>query len=769
MIRWAGTLLTLLTLLAVAPAADAAPPAPVIDSPAEGAVVHADPVHVHGTGTVGAHVEVSADGQPRASTDIDGTGEWALDVGGLADGAHTLTATATDATGTSPASTPVHITTDVNGSFTTFTVTGTTDTTDPCAGVECPSLRSALAAAKADAGPETITLPAGQYTLTQGTLAVDSPVTIDGAGARATAIVNAGSTTLAISDTALLHDLRLQGGLNGIAATGNTLALDHVAVEGMTEDGIDALGASLAIDHSVISGNGGSGVAALGTTTSLSLDTTTVADNGIGIKSTGGANSALSLRQVTVALNHTGGTTVGQAGFTAAASIIANNTGANCVDKRPTSNGGNVESGTDCGFSAAEDRQNADPRLAAALVADGQTDVLPLSDGSPAIDLVPTCGPTDQRDGTRPLGAACDAGAYEATPAPHDTTIDSGPPALTSSRAATFTFHATPAGASFRCSLDGGAESACASPQTYNDLADGSHTFTVRADGEDLTQQRTWRVDSTPPPAPEVTAAGDSAFTFSSSESDASFECRLDGPLGEGTFAPCTSPYSHADLAPGDYAFLVRAVDGAGNRGVSERRAFTVARASQLAASPAPAPALPAPVFGQTVVVKPISGKVLVRRSGSTAFAELGATSSVPLGSTIDTKHGVIALQSAPKPGGRPQRATFFGGIFEVTQSGARIDLTLNEPLAACPKRGKAAAAAQQPKTRHLSGDGSGSFRTAGRYSAATVRGTKWLVEDSCQGTLTRVTQGLVAVRDNVRRRTVLVRAGKRYLAKPAR
>ena len=42
----------------------------------------------------------------------------------------------------------------------------------------------------------------------------------------------------------------------------------------------------------------------------------------------------------------------------------------------------------------------------------------------------------------------------------------------------------------------------------------------------------------------------------------------------------------------------------------------------------------------------------------------------------------------------------------------------------------------KKPKTRKLWGDGKGNFRTTGKYSAATVRGTKWLVQDSCTGTL---------------------------------
>jgi hypothetical protein len=40
------------------------------------------------------------------------------------------------------------------------------------------------------------------------------------------------------------------------------------------------------------------------------------------------------------------------------------------------------------------------------------------------------------------------------------------------------------------------------------------------------------------------------------------------------------------------------------------------------------------------------------------------------------------------------------------------------------------------------------------------------VVRDSCSGTLTRALEGVVQVRDRARRRTVLLRAGRGYIAK---
>ncbi len=68
-------------------------------------------------------------------------------------------------------------------------------------------------------------------------------------------------------------------------------------------------------------------------------------------------------------------------------------------------------------------------------------------------------------------------------------------------------------------------------------------------------------------------------------------------------------------------------------------------------------------------------------------------------------------------------------------------------------------------KKRHVWGDAKGSFSTKGKYGAATVRGTKWLVEDSCSGTSVQVARGSVRFEDFVRHRTVIVSEGHGYTA----
>jgi hypothetical protein len=191
--------------------------------------------------------------------------------------------------------------------------------------------------------------------------------------------------------------------------------------------------------------------------------------------------------------------------------------------------------------------------------------------------------------------------------------------------------------------------------------------------------------------------------------------------------------------------------------------------ANDIASPPPPPPTvqpsqqeLPPPEAGEEVNALPKSGTVRVRIAGTNRFVELEEGRQIPVGSVVDTTKGRVTIVAAGN-----QSADFFDGIFRLSQGkGARplTTLTLTQPLS-CPKGGKASAAAKRKK-RRLWGDGSGRFRTDGAYSSATVRGTKWLVEDRCTSTLTKVAAGRVSVRDEVKRKSVVVRAGKQYVAR---
>lgn len=183
-------------------------------------------------------------------------------------------------------------------------------------------------------------------------------------------------------------------------------------------------------------------------------------------------------------------------------------------------------------------------------------------------------------------------------------------------------------------------------------------------------------------------------------------------------------------------------------------------------------PPLPEPVLAKTVNIAPVSGTVLVKLPRTTRFILLSQAAQVPVGSLIDTRKGRVRLFAADGRG-KVQTADFYQGLFKLTQPAklrGMVELLLSGGrFAGCGKALKPATAAAKRKTRsirRLWGDGKGKFRTVGRYSSATLRGTTWLTDDRCDATLTRVTRGSVNVRDFARRKTVVVRAPKQYLAK---
>jgi hypothetical protein len=206
----------------------------------------------------------------------------------------------------------------------------------------------------------------------------------------------------------------------------------------------------------------------------------------------------------------------------------------------------------------------------------------------------------------------------------------------------------------------------------------------------------------------------------------------------------------------------------------------------------------PPPVPGKSVVAKVVSGSVLVKyppgyipRAGApraaAGFVPFKGAANIPVGSQLDTSRGRVALTSAADTAGaKTQTSDFYDGVFQVRQAVPKkkprkptaliTDVVMKGQIArsqCAPLKGARSAAVDAARKKKgpksvlgkLWGSGKGKFRTDGRYSSATVRGTIWLVQDECDGTLTRVRRGVVSVRDLKRKKTITVKAGHSYLA----
>ena len=169
-------------------------------------------------------------------------------------------------------------------------------------------------------------------------------------------------------------------------------------------------------------------------------------------------------------------------------------------------------------------------------------------------------------------------------------------------------------------------------------------------------------------------------------------------------------------------------------------------------------------------------------------FVQLTRARQIPAGSQVDARAGTIRLTAAAATkNGKLQTGTFKGAIFGVAQDSRGISkglttLSLVEgafrgapTFASCRARkardgSRVASAAVSSKVlQALLASAHGHFRTKGRFSAATVRGTQWGERDRCDGSVTVVRRGTVLVTDFVRHVTVIVRAGHTYLARAPR
>lgn len=161
--------------------------------------------------------------------------------------------------------------------------------------------------------------------------------------------------------------------------------------------------------------------------------------------------------------------------------------------------------------------------------------------------------------------------------------IDAGPRHPTAETSARFVFSDAEPDVSFRCRLDAGRTRRCSSPVEFAALAEGVHTFGVRAvdrrGSVSAESVHRWTIDLARPPRPviadrpdELSSSDRARFAFAEPEARARFECSLDGA----TVEACTSPAEYGSLADGEHRFAVTAHDEAGNASAPAGFAWTV-------------------------------------------------------------------------------------------------------------------------------------------------------------------------------------------------
>jgi hypothetical protein len=115
----------------------------------------------------------------------------------------------------------------------------------------------------------------------------------------------------------------------------------------------------------------------------------------------------------------------------------------------------------------------------------------------------------------------------------------------------------------------------------------------------------------------------------------------------------------------------------------------------------------------------------------------------------VNATNGRVRLVGAASRSGGRWAGVFYSGAFQATQARRRlapIDLKLvGGSFAGCAADAAVNAVASR-RVRRLWGRARGRFRTRGRNSAATIRGTQWLTEDKCDTTVVASAEGTVNV-----------------------
>jgi predicted outer membrane repeat protein len=386
-----------------------------------------------------------------------------------------------------------------------ITITTLIDENGTCATGNGCSLREAIAEATTDQEIDFSVPVPGTIILTNGELTINKNLTITGPGADsltisgndASRIINISSGKAVTITGVTIQDGKVSNDTGGGILSAGTLWLDNCTVSNNAVDGDEGQGGGIyskdtltlnnstvsgntasigggividsganttAINNSTVNGNtavlAGGGIVVYHGASPATINNSTISGNTAGDGDGGGivTGAELTLNNCTVYTNTagaTGGIWVYELTTFVKNTIIAGNTGGtdgNCHTVEGggaiTSQGYNLESGTDCGFTETSDLQNTDADLRPLQDNGGSTWTHALFFLSPAVNRIPYttngCGTdyiTDQRGYGRPesAGGDCDIGAYE-----HNAVAPTATPTNTPTLTATPTNTPTP-------------------------------------------------------------------------------------------------------------------------------------------------------------------------------------------------------------------------------------------------------------------------------------------------------------------------------------
>jgi hypothetical protein len=217
---------------------------------------------------------------------------------------------------------------------------------------------------------------------------------------------------------------------------------------------------------------------------------------------------------------------------------------------------------------------------------------------------------------------------------------------------------------------------------------------------------------------------------------------------------------------------ITQRIEGEYNDGYADNISLTLSTDACPPTPGAPLPPAAPPQAGVRGNAEPVRGRVFVKQPGSNTFQEIRDARSIPIGSEIDTEKGEVELTTAANTAGATQLGKFRDGKFVMSQTRGRqpyTDLTMaGTRLDKCPRRGTQTNTSAS-RARRLWGNARGRFRTRGRYATATIRGTLWMVRDTCTTTTVQAARGTVIARDLTKRKNIRLKAPKKYTARARR